>query len=120
MSRRRGAAAEQQARHYLERRGLVTLAQNYRCRWGEIDLVMRDAQTLVFVEVRYRGDDDFGGAIASIDRRKQRKLARAALHYLQRSRAADTPARFDVVTLTPDEAGTLEFEWLRNAFEVDA
>lgn len=120
MSQRRGAAAEEQARRYLERHGLVTLAQNYRCRWGEIDLVMRDAQTLIFVEVRYRSGDDYGGAIASIDRRKQRRLARAALHYLQSHHAVETLARFDVVTSTLDEAGALRCEWLRNAFEVDA
>ncbi len=113
----RGAAAEAQACRFLEARGLRTLGRNYRCRWGEIDLIMRDAAVLVFVEVRYRRHAGFGGALGSIDRRKRERLARAASHYLQRNAAAETPARFDVVTVSPIAGGSEQIEWLANAFE---
>ena len=108
----RGAEAEAQAAKYLEGQGLKLLERNYRCRQGEIDLVMRDGRTLVFVEVRSRARSDFGGARASITGAKQAKLIQAAQHYLV-SRAVDAPCRFDAVLI---EGGRIE--WLRNAFEV--
>ena len=111
-ARARGQAAEAQARAYLERRGLAWVEGNYHCRGGEIDLVMRDGDTLVFVEVRYRRGDRFGGALASIDRRKQARLLHAAAHYLQR-RAVRAPARIDVVALDGDG----RIEWIQNAIQ---
>ena len=77
-----GAQAEQAAAAYLVKRGLQLVEKNYRCRFGEIDLIMRAGVTLVFVEVRSRSSRAFGGAAASIDARKQRKLIAAAQHYL--------------------------------------
>ncbi len=116
MSRAQGAAAEACARRYLERQGLVWVEGNYHCRGGEIDLVMRDGETLVFVEVRQRRDDRFGGAAASVDARKQARLILAARHYLHRHRL-DTPVRFDVLALSGDPAHGYRVEWIRDAIQ---
>lgn len=114
-----GRQAEQQALQYLERRGLRLLARNFRSRHGEIDLVMEDADTLVFVEVRYRRSQRFGGAVASIDGNKQARLVSTALYYLLRHPGrAQQAARFDVVAVTPLQ-NTAELEWIRDAFRVD-
>ena len=114
--RRRGAQAERAARRYLEARGLTTLAHNYRSRWGELDLVMRDGSEVVFVEVRFRTGSGFGGAAASVDARKQHKLARTAAAWLQQH-AATAATRFDVVCCSGDSAAP-HITWLRDAFNV--
>ncbi|WP_455385256.1 YraN family protein [Acidihalobacter prosperus] len=111
----RGRAAERLALDYLRRRGLRLREANYRCRAGEIDLVMSDGDSLVFVEVRQRSNPRFGGAAASVDAVKQRKLIATARHYLQ-AHGADSPARFDVVAI--DATGTPQ--WIRDAFAADA
>lgn len=108
-----GRAAENHARRHLEREGLVFVEANYRCRAGEIDLIMRQEGTIVFVEVRYRKGQSYGGALESIDSGKQRRLRAAAEHYLQRRRsAADSPCRFDVVLIT---GSPRQMEWIPNA-----
>lgn len=106
-----GDAKERAACDYLQRQGLRLVAHNVRCRLGEVDLVMRDGDTLVFVEVRYRRAQGFGGAAASVDRRKQARLIAAAGFYLQRH-PCDLPCRFDVVAL--GDGGSLD--WIRDAF----
>ena len=106
-----GALAEQHAARYLQQQGLKPVAQNYRSRFGEIDLIMQDGATLVFVEVRLRRSADFGGAAASIDARKQQRIIRTAQQYLA-GLAHIPPCRFDVVLM--DDSGV---QWLRNAFE---
>jgi putative endonuclease len=103
---------EQVARVWLERRGLRLVEANFRCKGGEIDLVMRDGDELVFVEVRQRADRRHGGAAASITPAKLRRLARAAQYYLLRF-PHTPPCRFDVVAI---DGGQLD--WLRNAIEV--
>ncbi len=108
-----GAQAEQVAAQFLQRHGLTLIQTNYRCRFGEIDLVLRDGQALVFAEVRQRSRSDFGGAAASIDAHKQQRLILTAQHYLA-SLSRLPPCRFDAVLL--DAAGNIE--WLKNAFEV--
>lgn len=108
-----GAAAEQLAADFLQRQGLKLLETNYRCRFGEIDLVCYDQNTLVFVEVRLRGNETYGGAAASITAAKQRKLVLTARHYLQGLRAAPS-CRFDVVLLRGLRDN--DIEWIRNAF----
>jgi putative endonuclease len=112
----RGRAAEDRACDYLAERGLVLLERNYRCRRGEIDLILRDTDTLVFVEVRYRRQGRFGSAAESVDRYKQVRLAACARQYLQaRSNTAWTVCRFDVVAIDgPDYT----IDWIRNAFAV--
>ena len=113
-----GRRAEQQAAEYLRGQGLTALLANYRCRLGELDLVMQEGEILVIVEVRRRATRNFGGAAASITRRKQRRIALAARHLLLTHGALRCyPIRFDVVTLEPAGAGT-RIEWLRDAFRV--
>ncbi len=107
----KGRAAEQAAADYLAARGLRLEARNWRCKGGEIDLVMRDGATLVFVEVRARGGMGFGGAAASITAAKQARVILAARHYLA-AKGLDAPCRFDAVLV---QDGRLE--WLRGAFE---
>lgn len=109
-----GAAKECLARNFLQRQGLRLVASNYGCRLGEVDLVMRDADTLVFIEVRYRASDRFGTAAETVGQRKQRRLAAAADHYLQQHRL-DLPCRFDVLAI---DAGD-RIDWIRDAFHVE-
>jgi len=108
----RGEAAEALAAAFLQQNGLKLIARNYRCRFGEIDLIVRDGKTLVFVEVRMRASDEFGGAAGSITAAKRARLARAARHYLAALRVAPA-CRFDAVLI----AGDHTIEWLKNAFE---
>ncbi len=108
----RGAAAENLAAAYLQRAGLQLVERNYRCRFGEIDLIARDGATLVFVEVRMRSSERFGGAAASITRAKQRKLLCTARHYLAGIVRAPQ-CRFDAMLIN---GNTNAIEWLKNAF----
>jgi putative endonuclease len=108
-----GAQAEAVAAQYLQQRGLKLVDSNYRCRFGEIDLILREGETVVFAEVRQRSRSSFGGAAASIDARKQERLILTAQLYLA-SLPRIPPCRFDAVLL--DGAGGIE--WLKNAFEV--
>ena len=109
---RRGVPAENLAAAFLEGQGLKVLERNYRCRFGEIDLVARSGEMVVFVEVRARRSDAFGGAAGSITAAKRRRLVAAARHYLARRRVANA-CRFDVVLLQGDEP---RIEWVANAF----
>jgi putative endonuclease len=99
----------------LQQQGLQLVARNYRCRLGEIDLILQDGATLVFAEVRLRHNADFGGAAASIDARKQTKLIHAAQHYLG-TLAHIPPCRFDAVLLS-SPGNPAQLEWIKNAFE---
>ena len=108
-----GHDAESLACARLEQAGLRLLCRNYRCPRGEIDLVMDDRGTLVFVEVRYRRSSTFGSAAESVDQRKQQRLLAAAQHYLLHSQR-DNPCRFDVVAI--NGAANPQLDWLRDAF----
>jgi putative endonuclease len=111
-----GLSREREAQTALERAGLRLRASNVRYRFGELDLVMDDGDTLVFVEVRYRRGDGFGGGSASVDARKQQRLARAASMYLAaHPPLARRPCRFDVVAL----GGADGVHWIRDAFRLD-
>lgn len=111
-----GRDAESLAERFLARRGLVPVSRNYRCRRGEIDLVMRDADTLVFVEVRRRTSRAFGGGADSVDARKQARLVAAAEHYLMANRIGDDhPCRFDVVAIDGPARRTA-IRWVSDAF----
>ncbi len=110
--RERGRHAEDAAAMFLQQQGLTLVERNYHCRFGEIDLIARDGDTLVFVEVRMRTSNAFGGAAASITAAKRDKLLRAARHYL--SGCARTPAcRFDALLI--NGTGNAP-EWLKNVF----
>lgn len=111
-----GRTYEQQARRYLERAGLRFVAANVTVRGGELDLIMRDRGTWVFVEVRYRRNGAFGGAAASITRQKQQRLLHAARVWLARRQASfeTSSCRFDVLAITGES-----LEWLPNAFTAE-
>lgn len=114
-----GDALEAATEAHLVAQGLRPLARQVRFRLGEIDLVMLDGDVLVFVEVRYRATSGFGDGLDSITSAKRGKLVRAAKLFLQgHPRYANTPCRFDVVSVS-GAATTPQFEWLRDAFRVD-
>jgi putative endonuclease len=109
-----GSGGEDDAAQYLARHGLRLIARNYRTRLGEIDLIGWDGPELVFVEVRLRKDDRFGGALASITPRKRSRIITAARQYLMRFPRVP-PCRFDVVCIQGGEP-----HWIRGAFALDS
>jgi putative endonuclease len=108
----RGEPAENLAAAFLESAGLKIIERNYRCRLGEIDLVAASGATLVFVEVRARHSEAFGGAAGSITAAKRKRVVAAARHYLLRHRTSSA-CRFDVVLIRGREQ---RVEWLTDAF----
>lgn len=110
----RGRDAEALATKFLQRHGLRIVARNWRCRFGEIDVIAREGPVLVFVEVRARTLARYGGAAESIDSHKRSRLIAAATQYLARE-GLDTPCRFDAVLLQSSD----EPQWIRNAFTAD-
>lgn len=114
-----GRWAEQAALEFLASHGLAVVARNHRCRFGELDLIMRDGDVLVFVEVRYRSSNRFGSGAASVTPAKRRRLLAAARHYLGGLRRHSLPpCRFDVVSVSRPNYRA-EFEWIRDAFSED-
>ncbi len=114
---RAGARAEQAALDHLLQHGLRLLARNHHCRQGEVDLILRSGETVVFVEVRYRRRSDFLHPAESVDRRKQRRIIHAARHYLAtHPPLAGLNIRFDVIAATGDPARP-DLEWYQNAFD---
>ena len=109
---RRGEPAENLAAEFLERRGFTILERNYRCRFGEIDIIASSGAQLVFVEVRARRSEAFGGAAGSITAAKRRRLVATARHYLA-ARRVDRACRFDVVLV---RGAGQEVDWLTDAF----
>jgi putative endonuclease len=107
-----GELAEALSAGYLQARGLRLIARNYRCRLGEIDLILADGPTLVFAEVRLRRNRDFGGAAASVTAAKRQRILLAARHYL--SGQPERPCRFDVILL--DALDPDRIEWIKDAF----
>lgn len=117
-ARAAGDAFEDRALELLRQAGLKLLARNFSTRFGELDLVMRDADALVFVEVRYRRHLRFGGGAASIGAAKRERIARAAQGFLQaHPELAALPCRFDVVAFD-GETRMVECEWIKAAFEI--
>lgn len=100
-----GKTGEELACGELERRGYEIVARRYRTRFGEIDIVARSNQTTVFVEVKTRAGDDFGGGAAAVTPWKQRRVAQMAVDYLSRHKLHDRPCRFDVVTVDMKDSG---------------
>lgn len=117
--RETGLAQEACAARYLIRQGLHLIESNFTCRVGEIDLIMKDGDTLVFVEVRYRTRADFMDPVASVNYRKQKKLLRAAATYLKLHRLTDrVPCRIDVLGMTQSGGSDdVTFNWIRNAIQ---
>lgn len=109
-----GARHERMAEVFLRSRGLRLVARNHRCRLGELDLVMRDRDTLVFVEVRYRSSTRFGTPAETVSYHKQRRLTAAAGHFLQ-GHPSMLPCRFDVVAIGNND----RIQWIKNAFSAE-
>jgi len=115
-SKKTGDAAEQIARSYLVKRGLKLLEQNYHGKYGELDLVMQDSDSIVFVEVRYRNQTNYGTPLESINHQKQQKIIKTALYYLQRHPEwQNAAARFDVIGITSGDKQA-NVDWIQNAF----
>jgi putative endonuclease len=113
---RTGARFESVAAAHLREAGLVVLARNYRCRSGEIDLVMRHGSVVVFVEVRYRRSDEYGDPLETITMRKRRRVVQAAQHFLlTHPSLAEQPCRFDAVGIS-GTSGTYRTNWIKDAF----
>ena len=106
-----GQRGEDMALAFLQRQGLVLSERNFRCRGGELDLIMRERETVVFVEVRQRRNRDFGGAAASVTAAKQSRLLLAAQIFLQRY-GAPPPCRFDVIAIDGEQIA-----WIKNAID---
>jgi putative endonuclease len=116
--KRYGQAGESAAEEYLRRKGYRIVARNLRSPAGELDLVAEDGQVLVFVEVKARRTDSFGGAVHAVHQRKQKKLIQLAAQYLARHHIKDRLCRFDVVLLQGADAVASRIEHIQNAFEI--
>ena len=112
-SNSKGVIAEKKALTYLLGQGLILLHQNYYCRFGEVDLIMQEQDTLIFIEVRYRKNGHFGGALASISQSKQRKIIKTASHYLTQL-TSEPYCRFDAIALDDSDNTPL---WVKGAFQ---
>ena len=114
-----GETAEQEACDYLRKNNLQLIIKNYRCKFGEIDLIMQDQQTLVFVEVRYRKNSHYGSGAESITQTKQNKLIKTASHYLQHThQASHFSARFDVMSMShATSTNETKIDWIKDAFQ---
>ncbi len=110
-----GDAGENLARDFLKGKGLAILAVNYRTRWGELDIVARDRDTLVFVEVKTRSQKRFGSPLEAVTPDKQRRIVRMAQTYLLEKRLGDVAARFDVIGIDLTD-GAPRIDWIPNAF----
>jgi putative endonuclease len=109
----KGDSAEQLALSYLQQQGLTLVCSNFRCKMGELDLVMKDGAALVIVEVRFRKSEQFGGALASITRQKQARIVAATQHYVIINNLGHASIRFDVVAISGDNS----LNWIKNAFQ---
>lgn len=112
-----GRLGERLAREEIRKLGYKEVARNYRCPLGEVDLIARDRDTLVFIEIKTRSGGPPGYAKEAVDRRKQRQLSKAALFYMKEQGVADERARFDVVAVS-FRGGEPEIELIRNAFDL--
>ncbi len=108
-----GTEHEMQVAETLRQNGWQILAQNFRCRFGEIDLIAKEGNTICFLEVKYRQADQFGDPAQAVDHRKQKRISNAASYYLYSKHIpSDTPCRFDVAAVTPSG-----IRLIRNAFD---
>lgn len=112
-----GRRSERHAEQFLRKRGHRVVTRNWSCPFGELDIITRHGETLVFVEVRSTAHDDAASAIHSVDDKKQERLTRLAMAFMKRYRVQEVAARFDVVVLAwPDKAKEPTIEHFENAF----
>lgn len=111
-SSEKGAHFERIAEQYLSQSGLTLIERNFRCKFGEIDLIMREKETFVFIEVKYRESKQYGGAINSLSSKKMQRLRRSIAHYCQLHRISDSPLRIDFVAIDGDE----HCQWIKNIY----
>jgi putative endonuclease len=115
-----GRQGEAAAREYLARRGIRILVENFACAAGEVDLIGREKDVLVFIEVKSRTSNAFGPPHLAVHRRKQRQIVRAAQWYLAEQRTPDAPSRFDVLAVTfPRAGGPPRIDWVKDAFPAE-
>lgn len=115
-----GRRGEVAARAFLERRGVRILVENFVCAAGEIDLVGRDGDTLIFIEVKTRTSAAFGPPHLAVHRQKQHQIVRAAQWYLAEQRTPEVACRFDVLAVTiPEDGGAPRIEWVQDAFPAE-
>lgn len=114
-----GLRYEQIAQRHLEANGLKTIQCNFRCKVGELDLIMKDGECLVFVEVRFRKNQSFGDPASTITPHKQHKLIKAAQYFLMVKKVS-LPCRFDVVAISKTNQQQLHIDWIPNAFSADS
>lgn len=107
----KGAQYEDVALRFLLKQGLTLVMRNYRCKVGELDLLMQENGTLVIIEVRYRKNNRYGSALESVTKAKQARIIAATKHYIV-THEIDQPMRFDVVAIT----GNAQPDWVKNAF----
>ena len=111
-----GKSGEDLAVHYLKKQGYTIVVRNYRQRIGEIDIIARDGECLVFVEVKTRRNSRYGSPFEAVDNRKQIQISKVALEYMTRYKYDDVEARFDVVAIEGDIHGDNTLDWIVNAF----
>lgn len=114
----KGQQTEHACCRYLQQQGLKLVEKNYRTRGGEIDLIMRDKNTLVFIEVRFRNSRAYGGAVESVNYSKQQRILKTAQHYCQQH-SVNQPVRIDIVGMQTGQSEQYEFEWVKNALQAD-
>lgn len=112
-----GQKGEKQAVRHLKLKGYKVITTNYRCQYGEIDIIARDADTLIFIEVKTRKTTAFGGPSAAVDHRKQKQISKVAHHYLITHHNDDVDARFDVISILSPDGKASEIEHITNAFD---
>lgn len=119
MSRAKGQEYEDLAVQYLQKQGLTILERNYQCRQGEIDIIAKNSEFVIFIEVKYRKNNRYGEPFAFVDTKKQRRLITTALHYNQHKGLNEKyPMRFDVVSIQAQNT-QFDIQWLKNAFTTD-
>jgi len=108
-----GDSAEEKARNYLIKQGIQILDTNYRCKLGEIDIIAKQDNTLLFVEVKFRKNSKFGSPSEMVTPQKQKRIVKSTQHYLQaHSNLANKACRFDVISIQQND-----IEWIKNAFD---
>ncbi len=115
--RQLGSVWEKKAVEYLVQNGCTIIDANYRCRLGEIDIIMQDGGTTCFVEVKYRTSGQYGSAIEAVNHNKRQRIRKAAVYYLtERLHTENIACRFDVLGFDTDELGNVNITYIKNAF----